>query len=314
MSRPFLCVAHRGARAFAPENTLPAIRLARRLGANAIELDVQMTRDGELVVFHDDDLVRCTDVTTRWPGRAAEGLSAWNWNELSQLDAGAWFVRELESPRQQRQPFLRDLDDGEQAAHVGTDAIELYASGRVRIPTVREALVAARAAGLAVILELKTIPRRYPDIGPRIVDLLQELQMEDDALVSSFDHALLADLRGRNAAISTGVITAERLYRVREYVQDLGAAAFFPACMDEVDVLRRGLDPGTLDVDLIGELQTAGVLVLPWTVNAEWRMRALLEAGVSGIITDYPNRLVRVLRERGGDLSSGPVRFATHGR
>jgi glycerophosphoryl diester phosphodiesterase len=58
---PFLNIAHRGARAFAPENTIPAIRMARRMGANAVKLDVQMSRDGELVVFHDDNLIGCSD-------------------------------------------------------------------------------------------------------------------------------------------------------------------------------------------------------------------------------------------------------------
>lgn len=314
MPLPFLCVAHRGARAFAPENTLPAIALAGHLGANVVELDVQMSRDGELVVFHDDDLVRCTDVRARCPERAAESVSRWRRDELSRLDAGAWFARELAMPRERRQLYLRDLEEEEIAGCVGAEDIATYASGSVRIPTARQALVAARAGGLAVILELKTIPRRYPGIVSKVIALVRELGMERDVLISSFDHALLGEVRREEAALATGVITAERLHRPREYVQAIGAAAFHPACMDEADVLRRGADPNEIDVEMIRELCAADILVIPWTVNAPWRMRALLEAGVSGIITDYPNRLVRVLRERGGDIPRRPVRFAMRAR
>lgn len=67
MTRPFLAIAHRGARACAPENTLPAIRAAQRTGANVVELDVQVSRDGELVVFHDDTILRCSDGLSRFP-------------------------------------------------------------------------------------------------------------------------------------------------------------------------------------------------------------------------------------------------------
>lgn len=78
-----MIAAHRGASAVAPESTAAAIRAAARAGAEMIELDVQMTRDGRLVVFHDDRLER----TTNGRGRLAKTTYA----ALAKLDAGSWF-------------------------------------------------------------------------------------------------------------------------------------------------------------------------------------------------------------------------------
>ena len=78
-----LVIAHRGASGTRPENTLIAFRRAQELGAHMIELDVQLTRDGEVVVMHDWTLARTTDGR----GRVASRTLA----ELRRLDAGSWF-------------------------------------------------------------------------------------------------------------------------------------------------------------------------------------------------------------------------------
>jgi len=76
-------IAHRGASAYFPENTLPSFEAAVELGADMVELDVQLSRDGEVIVFHDATLERCTDGR----GRAADH----SLKELKRLDAGSWF-------------------------------------------------------------------------------------------------------------------------------------------------------------------------------------------------------------------------------
>ena len=164
----------------------------------------------------------------------------------------------------------------------------------------------ARECDLAVILDIKTIPRRYPDIASRTVDTIQALNMEETTLISSFDHALLAEVRHLSAAIATGVLTAERLYRPREYVLALDADAFEPGCAGADDVVRRGVSPDEIDTGAIRDLTDAGLLVIVWTENAGPRMRTLIDAGVSGIVTDYPNRLSRVLGEMERDAPTRP--------
>ena len=81
--RPWRIIAHRGASVAAPESTRAAILAAARAGASMVELDVQMTRDGRLVVFHDADVRRTTDGTGR--------VRAMPYARLARLDAGAWF-------------------------------------------------------------------------------------------------------------------------------------------------------------------------------------------------------------------------------
>src|SRR5690242_1077188 len=95
-------IAHRGASARAPENTLPAFELAVRSGAGCVEHDLHATRDGVLVCLHDRTLERTTDVADRFPDRARERIVNGNvvrewfvadftFAELRELDAGSWF-------------------------------------------------------------------------------------------------------------------------------------------------------------------------------------------------------------------------------
>src|SRR5215216_7870449 len=87
LNRKPLVIAHRGASAFAPENTLAAFRLAIALGADGIELDAQLSSDGQAVVIHDLRVNRTTNRTG-----LVENFTA---RELQELDAGAWFERRL---------------------------------------------------------------------------------------------------------------------------------------------------------------------------------------------------------------------------
>ncbi|MBD8622424.1 glycerophosphodiester phosphodiesterase [Pseudomonas sp. CFBP 13727] len=84
-------IAHRGASFDAPESTLPAYLLARDLGADYLELDVQRTRDGQLIALHDDTLLRTTDIASKFPERKDKPASDFTLAELKTLDAGSWF-------------------------------------------------------------------------------------------------------------------------------------------------------------------------------------------------------------------------------
>ena len=90
-TRKFINVAHRGASSYAPENTFAAYDKALAMGVNHVELDVQLTRDEQIVVIHDDTVDRTTD----GQGRVADFTLA----ELRALDAGGWFSAEYEGER-----------------------------------------------------------------------------------------------------------------------------------------------------------------------------------------------------------------------
>ncbi|MGQ7241906.1 glycerophosphodiester phosphodiesterase [Salinicola sp. V024] len=84
-------IAHRGASYQAPESTRPAYLLARDLGVDYLELDLQRTKDGVLVAVHDNTLGRNTNVAEVFPDRADAPVSSFTLDELKQLDAGSWF-------------------------------------------------------------------------------------------------------------------------------------------------------------------------------------------------------------------------------
>ena len=87
-----LIVAHGGARSLAPENTLAAARKALEVGADMWELDVGVTADGELILFHDDSLARTTNARQVYPDRAPWTFTTFTLAELGALDFGTWFV------------------------------------------------------------------------------------------------------------------------------------------------------------------------------------------------------------------------------
>ena len=87
----FTVIAHRGASAYYPENTLPSFEGAIAMGADMVELDVQFTSDKEVVVFHDEKVSRCTDGR----GKIADHTLA----ELKKLDAGSWYDKKFQNTR-----------------------------------------------------------------------------------------------------------------------------------------------------------------------------------------------------------------------
>ena len=297
--RRALNIAHRGARAFAPENTIDAIVKAKRADADMVELDVQLSSDGIPIVFHDDALTTRTDVRARFPERAPWLLSQFTAAEMTSLDAGSGYAAELRrAPRERREPHLQDLTAEERREFISETDLARYESGSVHLPTLRGAIERAKSLDLLVNIEIKNIPRRYPGLARAIVELVHALDMVSRVLVSSFDHAQIGEVLTCDNAFATAVLTSDRLASPAMYVRDLcGAIALHAGCTGDSDSLGLDSLSGSIDSDMIRTLCEAGLLVVAWTENDPVRMRALLEAGVSGIVTDYPNRLARVLSD-----------------
>ncbi|MFP4978536.1 glycerophosphodiester phosphodiesterase [Paenibacillus sp. CN-4] len=144
-------VGHRGASAYAPENTLASFRLAQRMGANYLEMDLQLTRDGEIVLMHDETVNR----TTNGRGR----VNRMTLEQLKKLDAGAWFNK--------KHPMY---------------AREEYAGEKV--PTLRE-VFEEFGDEVHYMLETKE-PAASPGLEARLVELAKEYRLEDRVAVQSF--------------------------------------------------------------------------------------------------------------------------------
>ncbi len=297
-----LVIAHRGARAFAPENTLEAVEKAAAIGADMVEVDVQLTHDGQLVVVHDDTLDRCSDVRMRFPDRTDYRVPSFTLSGLRCLDAGSWFVRALREKPNERPAFLRSLSDAETQQFIAPADLEHFASGRVRPPTLEETLTLAERLGLRTNIELKPATDCSALVEP-VLDLVRSLGVIGRVLISSFDHASLRLVRSLDPAIATGVLVRAPLGDPVAYCRLLGAAAYHPGCVPGADCV--GFDSaefrvtGRLPAEPIRSLRAAGIAVNVWTENDPRRMQALIDAGVSGIFTDYPNRLVELLRGTG---------------
>lgn len=136
--RPLIAVSHRGAAGHAPENTLASFDTARRLGAETVEIDVQRTQDDALVLLHDTDLARTTDVEEVFPSRSPYRVSDFTLAEIQRLDAGSWFSSAFEDEA---------------------------------VPTLGEALDRLEELGLNLFLELKE-PGLYAGIEQEIADEL----------------------------------------------------------------------------------------------------------------------------------------------
>jgi glycerophosphoryl diester phosphodiesterase len=291
-------IGHRGARALAPENTLEAFAKAAHMGCHMVELDVHLTLDQVPIVHHDDDLLRCTDAAERYPGRASYYISDFTAAQVTALDAGSWFSRQLSLDAPQRQPFLRSLSAAEQQAFITPAELHRYASGSVHVPTLAQVLELLEATSLLVNVEIKALPRMYPAITAHVLECLAHYGMQPRTLLSSFDHEQLVTARILSSQLATAVLSSDRLAKPVQYLTLLDADAYHPSCHGEQDSLGFNSLQGRLQRDGIAEVLAAGKDVNPWTCNEPEQMRELRAAGITGIFTDYPNRLAQVAAER----------------
>jgi glycerophosphoryl diester phosphodiesterase len=249
-------VAHRGGSRLAPENTLPAFDLAARLGADCIETDVRRTRDGAVVVFHDDDTARLTGA----PGT----IEARTLAEVRALDAGSAFTP----------------DDG---------ATFPWRGRGVTVPTLAEAL--ARYPSMRFNIDAKG---EEAALAEALVAAVRQAGAVDRVCLGSFHDEQGARLRALlpEAAhfLSQGPAT-QHVMAARAGADPASA----PGGYDLADLPHRLGDLLVVDDPLVRHLHALGLAVHVWTVDEEADMRALLALGVDGLVTDRPDLLARVL-------------------
>ena len=277
-SRTPWLIAHRGASAYAPENTVPAFALAARQGATFVEFDLQLTKDRQIVCLHDNSLERTTDVEDVFPDRhrPAEGAQAtkrwmledFTLAEIKRLDAGTWF----------------------DATFRGT-----------RIPTFTETIDALKGrAGL--FIELKS-PERYPGIEKLILAELEAKGLgrpgadaKTPVLLQSFNAPSLQILAGLGTKLPIHFLIAAR---------DAGQW-MTPEGLDTIKTFATGLSPEKVIVgqhaDAMARARKLGFPITPYTFRASAvaqgfpDVRAemahyLKQLGVDGVITDNPDQM-----------------------
>ncbi|AVM62100.1 glycerophosphodiester phosphodiesterase family protein [Actinomyces sp. oral taxon 897] len=274
-------LAHRGASALAPENTLAAYRLAADHGARWVELDVDVISDGTIIVIHDSRLDRTTNRTGPYYGLTAA--------DLPTIDAGSWFHAPAASTATGRTA-------AGQAPPAPVPLTPVPASpspfAGEPLPTLAQALELLGARGLGVNVELKscqagaTACRWLVDGVAEILDEHARAFPGCEVLVSSFNPVLL-DRMGARRPLTRRALLVERgllLDDWRSYAEILGVEAVNPA--------DAGLERGRVE-----EIRSLGYGVNVWTVNSRRRAEELFEWGVTGVFTDRVHEL--------GDLERG---------
>ena len=297
-----LVLAHRGDSSHAPENTLEAAVVGHRSGADGWEFDVQLTRDGVPVLLHDPGLLRTTGAARAFPGdpRADLGYLAaeFTLDEIRHLDAGSWFVDPAGGPR-------TATAFGTLGRMAESDR-EAFASGRVRVPTLAEALALTADLDWLANVEIKSGHDGDFALLDAALDVVARLGVADRVLVSSFDHAEVARAAASGIGVATGALAASPLYRPAEYVRRLGADAYHASASAlgaGGAAYLRGRSARSLRTADVEECRRAGVPVLAYTVNEfgpEKMAGHLAEAGVAGLFTDDPRAVVASFIPSGG--------------
>jgi glycerophosphoryl diester phosphodiesterase len=292
-----LNIAHRGARAYAPENTLVAFAKAKAMGCDMFEMDVQLSKDGEVVVFHDEQLLRCTDAKTRFPGRNSYYLADFTYKEISQLDAGSWYAEQLAVPSAERQPFLQGLSDAEIAEFVSPLQQKHYASGEIKVSTLVETLGLAKELGLMVNIELKSQPDGAKGLVDAVLKDLKTMKIDNQILVSSFEHDMLKEVRRHHKNIATAILTDTTIKAPIRYLRQYKTNAYNLGCFKGYDDYGFGSLLGKRYLAHIDKIRKSGFKVNIWTCNDKEEMAYLLATGVTGIISDYPNRVSEAIQQ-----------------
>jgi glycerophosphoryl diester phosphodiesterase len=276
---------HRGARGLRPENTLPGLAYALELGVDALEFDVALTADRQLVLTHDLTVSALTSADTA-VARDADDMFPYVGKPILALTM----------------PQLRTLDVG---VRLPRNADDPFALTQVPLPDTRMPTLGAvlglvdayGADGVRLHVELKSNPKR-PELTPDpreftdlVVAELDRHNRLDGCALLSFDWRILEIARPlvaqRYALVEPDTIAPVWMngLALDDFEGDLAAAA------DAVGATTLSPDRVLIDELLVTSAALRGLQVVAWTVNNPDEASRLIDLGVSGIVTDYPDRM-----------------------
>lgn len=253
----FLVIAHRGGRSLGPENTIYTFRRAVELGVDVLEMDLQTTGDGALIIMHDREV----DRTTNGTGPVHNFTLA----EIQQLDAGyRW------SPENSNSYPLR--------------------SKGISVPTLAEVFKAFPETRMNIEIKSSQVNT--------IQDLCRTIRvngMSEKVLVACFDAGKLGEFRSvcPEVATSTGASEAVIFYWLQWAKME---SAYSPSAQ----ALQVPETYGSRMITtrrFVEAARARNMHVHVWTVNDRDSMKRLIDLGVDGIMTDYPERLLRTLNQ-----------------
>jgi len=286
---------HRGARGLAPENTLPAFARALSIGVTTLEMDAGLTEDGVVVIAHhrrlNPDIARGSD--GRWLTGRTPAIRELTYRELQRYDVGR--IRPG-SDYSKRWPDQRRAD-------------------KVRVPTLEEVFELTRHARNGEVrfnIETKISPEAPEDTADpatftrALIKVIRDNGMAGRTTIQSFDWRTLAIVQKEAPEIATSYLTSQQqsLDNIQAGHREDSPWTAGIRYRDHGSVPKmvvaaggRIWSPNSADLTaaLVKDAKAVGLTVLPWTVNDRADMERLIDWGVDGLITDYPDRLREVM-------------------
>lgn len=267
---------HRGARGLMPENTIPAFKKALDLRVTTLELDLSVTGDGHLIVSHEPWISAeiCQDKsgnTISEESKSQLNVFQMTYNEVRSYDCG--------SKVNERFPEQQKISVGKPLLENMIKEAEAYGEG-------------IGYTNFGYNIEIKSMPQGdelYHPVPSEFSDLvystLDSLLAWDRVTIQSFDFRVLKYFNRTYPDVSL-VALIENDNSWEENIKELG---FNPEIYSPYYKL--------LSKRTVTEIQQEGIKVIPWTVNTAGEMNELIDWGVSGIITDYPNIAVNLMKK-----------------
>ncbi|WP_054955520.1 glycerophosphodiester phosphodiesterase [Paenibacillus dakarensis] len=250
LNRDLLRIAHRGASGYAPENTMAAFEKAYHIRADMIELDVQLSKDGQLVVIHDSLVNRTSS------GKG--GVHKMTLNQLRKLDAGSWYNSRF---RGQKIPTLEDV-------------LQRFGG---KIPLLIE--MKSSAANSGIERKLAELIQKYDQQSSR--------EMKDTIIVQSFNIKSLQTFHKISPEIPIAVIVSRSAEIKEEQLNELAPFAQYLTVSSSL-----------VTEEIVTRIQRTGMKVFVWNIQNLLDIPSYINAGVNGIITDYPDIVPIYVYER----------------
>jgi glycerophosphoryl diester phosphodiesterase len=254
-----LVMAHRGGAGLWPENTMYGFERAVDLGVDMLETEIHSTADNILVLMHDSTVDRTTN--------GSGPIRAFTLEELKTLDAGYNWTSD------------------------GGQTFPFRGSG-ITVPTLEEVFTALPTARINI-----DIKQEKPSLVEPLCKTIRTFDMTDKVMVASFNSKVLKAFRRVCPEVTTSAGTGEVAFFFMVNMVFLGAV-YRPACQAfQVPEYSSGLR--VLTKRFVETAHGLNLAVHVWTINEVTDMKRLLALGVDGIVTDYPDRLISLLRKMG---------------
>ena len=258
--QPPLVIAHQGGDGIWPGDTMYAFEKAVEIGADVLEMDAHITKDGHIVLMHDEDVDRTTDGTG-----TIEDLTL---SALKELDAA----------------YQWSKDDGKTFPSRGQG---------IQVPTLEELF--EKFPQLRYVIEIKLTQN---PIDQPLCDLIRKHKMQNKALIASFHDEVMQNFRAACPEVATSASRTEvRNFVLLDKVFLNGfIAPQYQSIQPPYDP-KESMNIPIMTERFIRQAHTKNVKVEPWTVDDPELMRQYIEWGVDGIMTDRPDLMIEVLKE-----------------